>query len=174
MPRSEPARIPDFGDGAGSNSVEERPPQPVESPAKPVVPSTPVSNTTTPTGFPSPTEVDFPSSRYPIEPFADLEIVLRRHLTPAESPFREAVHNAPLRPIERLMAAIPDITRPQTIWVNVPENQFEDFKRELFQLGIIESESRIPVLREQVTDGRIRVKLTALPATEAAPQPTQR
>jgi hypothetical protein len=68
------------------------------------------------------------------------------------------------------MAAIPDHTRPQTIWINVPETQYEEFKQELFKLGIIEAESRVPMLREQASqaDGQIRVKLTALPHGEAA------
>jgi hypothetical protein len=73
------------------------------------------------------------------------------------------------------MAAIPDHARPQTIWINVPENQYEDFKKELFYLGIIESEYRVPMLREQTaiqSDGQVRVKLTALPAVETvAPSP---
>jgi hypothetical protein len=67
------------------------------------------------------------------------------------------------------MAAIPDHSRPQTIWVNVPEAQYEEFRNELYKLGIIESENRVPLLREQPTgDGQIRVKLTALPAAESA------
>jgi hypothetical protein len=116
-----------------------------------------------------------------IEPFADLELVLRRHAAhPAgdsigamgktESSQGVAERQTPPRPIDRLMAAIPDRTRPQTIWINVPENQYEDFKKELNTMGIIESETRVPLLRDQTThDGQIRVKLTALPAAEAGP-----
>jgi hypothetical protein len=116
-----------------------------------------------------------------IEPFADLELVLRRHaaqpagdgtgaMRKTESNQGVAERQTPPRPIDRLMAAIPDRTRPQTIWINVPENQYEDFKKELNALGIIESEIRVPLLRDQATnDGHIRVKLTALPAAEAAP-----
>jgi hypothetical protein len=119
-----------------------------------------------------------------IEPFADLELVLRRHITsPAEirgdvagtwnAEARQASIERPAspRPIDRLMAAIPDRTRPQTIWINVPENQYEEFKRELHALGMIESEARVPLLRDQGvshSDGQIRVKLTALPAGETA------
>jgi hypothetical protein len=111
-----------------------------------------------------------------IEPFADLELVLRRHTAPANIDSSGPVHKADLgqagaRPIERLMAAIPDHTRPQTIWINVPENQYEYFKNELYIIGSIESESRVPMLREQPighADGQIRVKLTALPAAETA------
>ena len=91
----------------------------------------------------------------------------------------EVDRTAAPRPIERLMAAIPDHTRPQTIWINVPQNQYEQFKNELYMLGIIESEIRVPMLREPTAghaDGQVRVKLTALPAGEAAPQnpPTDR
>jgi hypothetical protein len=113
-----------------------------------------------------------------IEPFADLELTVRRHTNPpAESrsdgvdALKAEVRPATLRPIERLMAAIPDRTRPQTIWINVPENQYEQFKKELHTLGIIESETRVPLLRDQAatySDGQIRVKLTAVPAGEAA------
>jgi hypothetical protein len=108
-----------------------------------------------------------------IEPFADLELILRRHTAApgldsagvGRKP--ESVQAAAPRPIERLIAAIPDRTRPQTIWINVPENQYEHFKSELYVLGIIESESRVPMLREpEYTDGQLRVKLTALPAAE--------
>jgi hypothetical protein len=69
------------------------------------------------------------------------------------------------------MAAIPDHSRPQTIWIKVPENQYEEFKRELHSLGTIESEARVPLLRDQGAshDGHVRVKLTALPAGETAP-----
>ena len=110
-----------------------------------------------------------------IEPFADLELILRRHTAPLttggdvrNSEFGQAA--AP-RPIERLMAAIPDRTRPQTIWINVPEDQYESFKSELHTIGIIESESRVPMLREQTggyADRQIRVKLTAVPPVETA------
>jgi Putative zinc-finger len=109
-----------------------------------------------------------------IEPFADLELILRRHTAaPAvdgagvgRKP--DSVQTAAPRPIERLMAAIPDRTRPQTIWINVPENQYEHFKNELYVLGVIESEIRVPMLREpEYTDGQLRVKLTALPAAES-------
>jgi hypothetical protein len=73
------------------------------------------------------------------------------------------------RPIDRLMAAIPDHARPQTIWVNVPTEQYEQFKKELQALGIIESEIRVPLLRDQTAahgDGQVRVRLTALPTAD--------
>ena len=109
-----------------------------------------------------------------IELFADLELVVRRHSTPpaaaAEATQSTVERSAAPRPIERLMAAIPDRTRPQTIWINVPQNQYEQFKKELHTLGIIESETRVPMLRDPMAthDGQIRVKLTALPAGETA------
>jgi anti-sigma factor RsiW len=112
-----------------------------------------------------------------IEPFADLEIVVRRHavsrLVPREPSETDASAVA-VRPIERLSAAIPDHTRPQTIWVRIPHAQFEEFKREILNLGIIESESRVPMLHDQSVaqgDGHIRVKLTAVPASEAPVSP---
>ncbi|MGH7929885.1 MAG: hypothetical protein ACREQV_19050, partial [Candidatus Binatia bacterium] len=125
-----------------------------------------------------------PATPPTIVPFADLELIVRRHTTAVAGGAPDAIHRAEAnqatperaqasaaRPIERLMAAIPDHTRPQTIWVNVPENQYEEFKRELYALGTIESETRVPLLRDQGAshDGHVRVKLTALPAGESAP-----
>jgi hypothetical protein len=124
-----------------------------------------------------------------IEPFADFEVIVRRHITRPAEPRGDAaavLRKAEVsqntadgqvrpRPIDRLMAAIPDHTRPQTIWINVLENQYEEFKKELHALGIIESETRVPLLRDHAAgraDGHIRVKLTALPAGEiATPNP---
>ena len=118
-----------------------------------------------------------------IVPFADYELVVRRHgLPPAES--RDDVTGAvrktemsqaaerPSTPraIDRLMAAIPDHARPQTIWVTVPKNLYEQFKKELHALGTIESETEVPLLRDQTaaqTDGQIRVKLTAMPGADS-------
>ena len=147
-----------------------------------IVSGTPVHAT------PTPPETDSPAFRTgpaTIEPFADLELILRRHLVPPEpQPDTAAgavrktdVGQASPRPIERLIAAIPDRTRPQTIWINVPEYQYETFKKELHALGIIESETRVPLLRDQAashSDGQIRVKLTAVPAAETATPPTGR
>jgi hypothetical protein len=121
-----------------------------------------------------------PSFRPPsaaIEPFADLELVVRRHPRVVDEPGDEASRAgrrsesaiADLRAIDRLMAAIPDHARPQTIWVNIPKNQYEVFKHELNALGTIESEMAVPLLREQhagQADGQIRVKLIAIPTTE--------
>jgi anti-sigma factor RsiW len=142
----------------------------------------PVSN---PSNFSFPSELDsaaFKSAPLAIEPFADYELVVRRH--PHQSveqggnsvgaPQRsEAANTDPDRPpapraIDRLMAAIPDRTRPQTIWVNVPQNQFDEFIKELAILGAIESQTRVPLLRDQPSpaDGQIRVRLTALPARD--------
>ncbi len=133
-------------------------------------------------GFSSQPDADstaFRSSPATIELFADFELILRRHLAPAEAhgdpaagTLRKAEASSPNpRPIDGLIAAIPDRSRPQTIWINVPESQYEDFKRELHALGAIESEIRVPLLREQAneySDGQIRVKLTALPSNETS------
>jgi len=86
-----------------------------------------------------------------------------------ESTRTSADHPSTARAIDRLMAAIPDRTRPQTIWITVPKDQYEQFKKELQTLGTMESETRVPLLRDQAAsqaDGHIRVKLTALPAVD--------
>jgi hypothetical protein len=131
------------------------------------VPLTPPSGSA-----PSPTEADLPNFRQPpssIEPFADLEIIVRRHPV-SELPRAAGSESLSPRPIERLSAAIPDHTRPQTIWVRIPNAQFQEFKRELSHLGIIESEFQVPMLREQsADDGHIRVKLTAVPSANLPP-----
>jgi hypothetical protein len=136
--------------------------------------------------FSLPSEADsgaFRSAPTAIEPFADYELVLRRHGSgPAERPGEagrapqrlestrtSADHPSTARAIDRLMAAIPDHSRPQTIWITVPKDQYEQFKKELQTLGTMESETRVPLLRDQAAsqaDGHIRVKLTALPAAD--------
>ena len=126
----------------------------------------------------------FRSAPSAIVPFADYELVVRRHgRPPAESrgDVTGAVRKTEMsqaaerpsttpRAIDQLMAAIPDHARPQTIWVTVPKNLYEQFKKELHALGTIESETQVPLLRDQTaaqTDGQIRVKLTAMPGADS-------
>jgi Putative zinc-finger len=179
-----PAPPPPAKDSAPDPSLSQSAETEVAVRATPVVSGLPTLTAPAPTSggatmFPQLPDSDIPALRTSpaaIEPFADLELVLRRHTAPAKidssGPVRKPdLGQAGARPIERLMAAIPDHTRPQTIWINVPENQYEYFKTELYIIGSIESESRVPMLREQPighADGQIRVKLTALPAAEAA------
>lgn len=134
--------------------------------------------------FESDPQTAFRSAPSAIVPFADYELVVRRHgRPPAESrgdvtaAMRKAeigqATERPLTPraIDRLMAAIPDHARPQTIWVTVPKNLYEQFKKELHALGTIESETQVPLLRDQTaaqTDGQIRVRLTAMPGAESS------
>jgi hypothetical protein len=139
----------------------------------------------------SPFEFDagFRSAPSSIVPFADYELVVRRHGRPPTEPRSEAaaaLRNAQMsqaaserpatpRAIDRLMAAIPDHARPQTIWVTVPKNQYEQFKKDLDALGTIESEIHVPLLGDQTSaqiDGQIRVRLTAMPeADRSTPTP---
>ncbi len=141
-----------------------------------------------PSTFFSPLESDTGAALRPvspaIEPFADYELVLRRHRHEAVEPRGEVRERRDrLEPsrkisepqptpsaIQRLMSAIPDHTRPQTIWITVPRSEYEKFKIELQHLGTIESESRVPLWRDNAasqSDGQVRVKLTALPAAES-------
>jgi hypothetical protein len=156
--RSSTARTPESDDRSGS-----------------VIASTSVANAPqtqwgTPVTFSSPFEFEAGNPfRSPtvLEPFADYELTVRRRSRSAQGAQRaSARESAPPRAIDRLMAAIPDHSRPQTIWVNVPKNQYEQFKKELDALGTIESELAVPLLREQSAardDGHVRVKLTAVP-----------
>ena len=141
-----------------------------------------------PVTFSFPSESDAGAFRAPpavMEPFADFELIVRRHPRPADEPRRDvagmsrkaeagkpaAERSSAPRAIDRLMAAIPDHARPQTIWVNVPKDQYEQFKKELRALGTIESEIRVPLLRDQTAahgDGQIRVRLTAMPTAESS------
>jgi len=126
----------------------------------------------------------FRSAPSAIVPFADYELVVRRHgRPPAESRgdgmgavrktemSQAAERPSTPRAIDRLMAAIPDHARPQTIWVTVPKNLYEQFKKELHALGTIESETQVPLLRDQTAaqaDGQIRVRLTAMPGADSS------
>jgi Putative zinc-finger/Predicted integral membrane protein (DUF2275) len=194
--RRERAQI--AGSLASESTESLRPATPAAAPepgdrAAPMISGTAVANHvssqtgggTGPLAFPfeSDPAAAFRSASSAIMPFADYELVVRRHgRPPAESrgDVTGAVRKTELsqaaerpstpRAIDRLMAAIPDQSRPQTIWVTVPKNQYEQFKKELHALGTIESETQVPLLRDQTaaqTDGQIRVKLTAMPGTDS-------
>ena len=67
------------------------------------------------------------------------------------------------------MAMIPDSTRPQTVWVSLAPNQFQQFKKDLVSLGTIESESTTSFRDLEFaskTDSEILIKLTILPGSE--------
>jgi hypothetical protein len=155
--------------------------------------STQAGATSVTLSFPSESENTLRLAPAAVEPFADYELIVRRHSRPRTEPRGDsaaaarkaevspaaAERPAAPRAIDRLMAAIPDRTRQQTIWVNVPQNQYEHFKNELQSLGTLESEHLVPTLRSQPashSDGIIRVKLTALPPAETGavnPSPGQ-
>ncbi|HEY7559457.1 MAG TPA: zf-HC2 domain-containing protein [Candidatus Binatia bacterium] len=135
--------------------------------------------------FPFESDTGFRSAPSFVVPFADYELVVRRHGRPPTEPRSDAasaLRNAQMsqaaterpatpRAIDRLMAAIPDNARPQTIWVTVPKNQYEQFKKELDALGTIESEIHVPLFRDQTAaqiDGQIRVRLTAIPEADSS------
>lgn len=188
------------GSRAAKSTDSLRPPTPVAAPepgdtAAPMISGTAVANHVSSqagggSGTPAfPFESDpataFRSAPSAIVPFADYELVVRRHgRPPAESrgDVTGAVRKTEMsqaderpsttpRAIDRLMAAMPDHARSQTIWVTVPKNLYEQFKKELHALGTIESETRVPLLRDQTaaqTDGQIRVKLTAIPVADSS------
>jgi hypothetical protein len=191
-------RAPIAGSPAPKSTDSLRSATPVAAPelgdrAAPMISGTAVANHVSSQGggglgtLPFPFESDpatgFRSAPSAIVPFADYELVVRRHGRPppeSRGDVTGAVNKTEMshvaerpstpRAIDRLMAAIPDHARPQTIWVTVPKNLYEQFKKELHALGTIESETEVPLLRDQTaaqTDGQIRVKLTAMPGADS-------
>jgi cytoskeletal protein RodZ len=115
-------------------------------------------------------------------PLADYELVVRRRLEQQDQVLRgrpgtPRTRSEPAAPegqatpssVERLMAMIPDSTRPQTVWVSLAPSQFQQFKKELGLLGTIEVESATSFRDLEFaskTDSEILIKLTILPGPE--------
>ena len=152
-----------------------------------VILGTPVVNPGIGSGpFSAPSELEsgpFRPGMASIEPFADYELVLRRLPLQQQDQSRRDNATAQRKPdvglaagrqsaprsLDRLLAAVPDTTKPQTVWVTLPQSQYEQFKRELRAVGIIESESLFPLLRKEAAsqgDRQLQIKLTVIPAAE--------
>ena len=158
--------------------------------ARGVISGTPVVNPAMPrigTGtFSPPSELEPDSLRAgslsPL-PLADYELVVRRRPPQQDQALRDNLSASRKRSeaatadrpqptpsgIERLMAMIPDSTRPQTVWVSLAPNQFQQFKKDLVSLGTIESESTTSFRDLEFaskTESEILIKLTILPGSE--------
>jgi len=158
--------------------------------ARGVISGTPVVNPAMPrigTGtFSPPSELEPDSLRAgslsPL-PLADYELVVRRRPPQQDQALRDNLSASRKRSeaatadrpqptpsgIERLMAMIPDSTRPQTVWVSLAPSQFQQFKKDLVSLGTIESESTTSFRDLEFaskTDSEILIKLTILPGSE--------
>jgi len=95
-----------------------------------------------------------------IEPFADYELVFRPRVRP------QAERQAPSSILDRLPT---DNSTPQTVWFTVPQNQYEQFKKDLGATGTIESELLVPLLRKEglsQAGGQLQIKVTVLPVAE--------
>jgi len=114
---------------------------------------------------------------------ADYELVVRRRPPQQDQALRDNLSASRKRSeaatadrpqptpsgIERLMAMIPDSTRPQTVWVSLAPSQFQQFKKDLVSLGTIESESTTSFRDLEFaskTESEILIKLTILPGSE--------
>ncbi len=158
--------------------------------ARGVISGTPVVNPAMPrigTGtFSPPSELEPDSLRAgslsPL-PLADYELVVRRRPPQQDQALRDNLSASRKRSeaatadrpqptpsgIERLMAMIPDSTRPQTVWVSLAPSQFQQFKKDLVSLGTIESESTTSFRDLEFaskTESEILIKLTILPGSE--------
>ena len=117
------------------------------------------------------------SGAMPVEPFADYEMIFR-----LQSPTRDQTRRENLAlsqkssgrglagVLDRVMQAVSDSARPQTIWFTVSKNQYEQLKRELRAAGTIESEIQIPLFSAEPgeqNDGQLQIKLTVFPAPES-------
>lgn len=158
--------------------------------ARGVISGTPVVNPAMPrigTGtFSPPSELEPDSLRagsLSLLPLADYELVVRRRPPQQDQALRDNLSASRKRSeaatadrpqptpsgIERLMAMIPDSTRPQTVWVSLAPSQFQQFKKDLVSLGTIESESTTSFRDLEFaskTDSEILIKLTILPGSE--------
>jgi hypothetical protein len=118
-----------------------------------------------------------------IEPFADYDLVLRRFPLQQQDQSRRDSATARRKPdvglaagrqsvpqsLDRVLAAVPDTTQPQTVWITLPQSQYEQFKRDLRAVGTIESETHNPLLRSEPgeqTNGQLQIKLMVIPAAE--------
>jgi hypothetical protein len=197
-PSSVDKQQPRASSTSGKNAIGARsvPEEPETSSAPPLIPldprrraggvisGTPVVNPATPRigagPFSLPSELEAESFRVPsssLARLADYELVLRR---------RPALHNPTLRDniepsqsnIDRLMAMIPDSTRPHIIWVSLAPSQLDQFKRELLSIGTIESESATSYRDLEFaskTGSEVLIRLTILPVSETSrTNPTQR
>jgi hypothetical protein len=123
----------------------------------------PVVNTGTGSSFSPPPEFGNGSLRpgsMSIEPFADYELVFRPRVRP------QAERQAPSSILDRLPS---DNSNPQTVWFSVPQNQYEQFKKDLSAAGTIESEVLVPLLRKEglsQAGGQLQIKVTVLPVAE--------
>jgi hypothetical protein len=158
--------------------------------ARGVISGTPVVNPAMPrigTGtFSPPSELETDSLRtgsLSLMPLADYELVVRRRPPQQDQALRDNLSASRKRSeaaaadrpqptpsgIERLMAMIPDSTRPQTVWVSLAPSQFQQFKKDLVSLGTIESESTTSFRDLEFaskTESEILIKLTILPGSE--------
>ena len=180
-------------DAVGAGSVAEEKETSSSQPLIPVDPrrraggvilGTPVVNPATPRigagPFSLPSELEAESFRIPSSSFArlaDYELVVRRR--PGQ---QDSISGDNLRPLQsnldRLMAMIPDNTRPHIVWVSLAPSQLEQFKRDLVSMGTIESESATSYRDLEFaskTGSEVLIRLTILPAIEATrSNPTHR
>jgi hypothetical protein len=115
----------------------------------------------------------------PSEAVADYELVVRRRPSQPEPTRRDAENSlgksTPATSAERqvqgssvdqLLAPIPESSKPQTVWVNLRQRDYEQFKKDLLTSATIESETIPAAGQKEIEfkiDGELRVKLTILP-----------
>jgi len=72
--------------------------------------------------------------------------------------------------IARYLPSIPRSDRPEILWLSIPQTDYDQFKKELAGLGIIESERQIATRDKETSskpDEPLRIRLTVLPARDA-------
>lgn len=68
--------------------------------------------------------------------------------------------------IDHLLSTLPESATRQTIWLSIPQNQYERVKKDLSALGTIESESRNVSASAPAADGQLRIMVIILTADE--------
>lgn len=64
--------------------------------------------------------------------------------------------------------------KPETLWLTIPQSRYDQFKKELSNLGTIESESQAPSTKKDLpskSDAPLRVKITILPPVDPETTP---
>ncbi len=76
--------------------------------------------------------------------------------------------------LDRMAPLAKKRAKPETLWLTIPQSRYDQFKKELSNLGTIESESQTPSTKKDLpskSDAPLRVKITILPPVDPETTP---